>query len=375
MTSSSNDDDRTAELLRRVLADEAESVPTDPRALQSIQARIRPVRRRSGGPRWMFAAGGAGLAAAATITAIVLVTGSAGPGHDRTPAAGRTGDTTAPNPSVTTHRSTPTSTATSTRPSQAQQAVMHQGVYEPGSSRVATMYYLGQRGANGAMLLQREPHTVASTGVVTGLEAAHEFLTSTPLDPDYTSGWPAGVDVASIDPGPDNGQTIALTGPARMPAPSVKQADAEAAIQALLHTAQVTGPVSFTYDGKPVSSLLGVDVSKPVPVAPYGTASFNGDLRAMVSITSPVNGQSVSNPVTVSIVGNVFEGTVNWRLTDASGKVLKTGYGRGGTMGRWSDFTVPLPHLSAGTYTITAYQASPMNGKDTFVDTKTFTVT
>ncbi|MGH3472638.1 MAG: Gmad2 immunoglobulin-like domain-containing protein, partial [Nocardioidaceae bacterium] len=306
---------------------------------------------------WWYAAGGAGVAAAATITAIVLVVNGAG--GSASPAAGpRHGQS-----NTSTHHSSVSGHA----------AAMHKGVYTAGQAPVATMFYIGQRDGRGHALLQTEPHSITSTGSVTGLEAAHEFLTSTPIDPDYTSGWPAGFDVQAIT-NTSQGQQIALTGPAAMPTTSLSHADAEVAIQALMRTAEIGGPATFTYNGIPPNMLLGVDVSQPVPLAPYGLGVASGDLKAMFSITSPVEGQQLSNPVRVTGSANAFEGTVNWRLLGSSGKSIRHGYVNAGSMGQWRAFAIALPHLSAGTYTIEIYEASAMNGSRTFVDNKQFSV-
>ncbi len=343
------DDDRTARLLSRALTEEADRVDPSPGGLQAIQRRTAsasPMRRRP----WVLGAFGAGLATAAVITAVVLVGRAGGPAQ--TPAAGRHSGGTV------------------------QQSGPHRGVYDPNApaSSQHTLYYVGPQPdiPRLAPRLYAETHTISTPGLASNVAAVQEFLTSTPLDPDYSSGWPEGVDVSGIT---DDASvtTIALTGDADLgtrPAGGAnlgESAGADIAIQALLATAQVDTPAAFTYNGEPIDRLLNQDVSPSV------TPKSDDEVRAFISIDNVVDGQTVTNPVTVLVSGNVFEGNVNWQLLDPSGTTVTDGYVTT-SMGTWTQAAVHLGALDPGTYTFKAFEASADDGRPINVDDKTFTV-
>jgi Immunoglobulin-like domain of bacterial spore germination len=362
-----NDHDPTADLLARALRDEADRVETDPAALQRIQRRTAAAS--SGRSRWGWTLGalGAGLAAAAVITTVVVI--ADGQDDDGAKVA------TTP---------TPTDDAPSVTP-------MHEAVFDPTSTSNVTLYYVGvsaiatesgDREARSA--LYTEPHTVSDT---TPLGAVREFLTSMPLDPDYASGWPEGVDVSSIETA-GHETTIAFFGDedvdlAALPdlvdvdtvdEDAARVAAADMAIQGLIRTAGITdGTVSFTYNGERLDTLLGADVAQGVEVLPELSSDFSVITRAAIQVTSPVEGQVVSSPVVVTGNGNVFEGNVNWQLINDKGREIDRGFVTS-AMGEWADFEVELGTLAPGTYTFRAFESSGADGSEINVDDKTFTV-
>jgi Immunoglobulin-like domain of bacterial spore germination len=380
------DDEATARLLRQALADEAAGVRPDPQALQAIQqrtaipahapdssdsmgqgpsgpSRTNPRGAGRAGPTWLVGALGAGIATAAVITAVVVVSDRSGD-PSGTPAAG-------PGPTTSASSATqPARTPSAGHPPTPSSGV-HAGVYDPNApaSRQVTMYYVGRDSGSkwpGTFRLYAEQHTLQGIGG-SPVAAAHEFLTSTPIDHDYSTGWPQGVDVTSIIA--SNGQTtISLKGSVNVgtrPDPAPFDPARPVALQALLATAGVEGQASFTYNGKPVDLLLyqGIPVQRQPDDA----------VRAFISITSPVDGEIVDSPVTVTGSANVFEGNLNWDLRNSSGKVVHSGYAAAGSM-EWKDFSIDLGSLDPGTYTIRAYETSPKDGRPTYVDDKTFTV-
>ncbi|MBA3311549.1 MAG: hypothetical protein H0U28_16110, partial [Nocardioidaceae bacterium] len=150
MNAPENGRDRTAELLAQAMSEEAATVDTDPGALQAIQRRTRGTSP-SGAARsrtpWFFGALGAGLATAATITAIVVVGGSGGD-PTGTPAA------TGPTQGQGTEGPT-TQPATTAGPTEGtvSQDEMHKGAYDPDSNFNETMVYSGQPGPTGEVRL------------------------------------------------------------------------------------------------------------------------------------------------------------------------------------------------------------------------------
>jgi hypothetical protein len=319
----------------------------------------QPTRRRS----WLLAALAAGLSTAVVITAIVAsVDDDAG-----TPTAGSAADPA--------EQADPDSEAAGQPGDEAAQpSQMHQATLDPAGTNT-TMYYLGPENPNaGNVLLFAEPHTVPEA---TPVAAVREFLTSYPLDPDYASGWPEGVDVTAVVPADASGMaTIELLGEADLAAAgTLDRQAAQTAIQGLIRTAGITdGTVRFTYNEDAVDRLLGVAVpSQGVPAQPEQSEDFSVMTRAAIQVTSPVEGQQLSSPVVVTGNGNVFEGTVNWQLLDGADREIDSGFVTAGFM-EWVDFEVDLGNLKPGSYTFRAVEFSAEDGSEVNVDDKSFTV-
>lgn len=327
--------DETARRLTSALNQEAETVTTDPTALQRIQRRTSA----EGAPsrqRWFLAAIGAAAATAAVIAAVVVI-GDQGSQNPSTPAAD--------DPSPT------------------------KAVQSPAEQVTVPVTYVGKPAADRAARLYTEQHQVTLHG--TAKEAAAEaFLSSLPADADYTNGWPSGLHAAEIS-SPGGVTTVALEGPldaSLTPDPELGTDGGELAVQALFRTAGLApgGSGTLTYNGDPVSTVLGVDL--PVTGAP------DVDVQALVSIDNIDEGQTVSSPVTVTVSGNTFEGTVNWLLLDANGAKLHIGYAMVGSYGEWAQVHIELGDLEPGTYTFKAFEQSAEDGSEINVDDKTFTV-
>ena len=371
------DDDRTAQLLAQALAEEADQVDPSPGGLQAIQRRTSATpRRTSRRAPWVLGTLGAGLATAAVITTVVLV--GQGNGPAQTPAAGKPSggtvqqttaaqQTTAWQETTTAQQTTGPQQATSA----AQPGAMHPGVYDPNSpaSSQVTLYYVGPQPQNPvrAPRLYAETHTVGSFDGPADVEAVHEFLTSTPIDPDYRSGWPAGVDVSTISSS-GGVTTVALVGDADLgtrPEPVQFDPSREVAVQALLKTAGVTGAATFTDNGDPLGLVLHTSARV--------SAESDDGVRAFITIDNMVDEQAMTNPVTVLVSGNTFEGNVNWQLLDSTGTKIKDGYVTT-SMGTWTQVPVRLGTLDAGSYTFRALEYSAKDGSPTNVDDKNFTV-
>ncbi len=335
-------DDQAAELLRRALREEAATVDTDPTALQRIRRRTekQPSLASTGRRGWVVGAVSAAAAAAAVITGIVLV-GQTGD-EDGTPIAGT--------PSPSDSESPPDSTPVQT----------------PASLAVA-LTYLGPP-ENGWRLTTERQEVGAVTGADPEIEAVRAFLADSPADPDYRSGWPAGLDVEDVT---RSGGTVQvdLTGPAGdiEPDPALSAEARSLAVQALARTAgaQVGDTAELTYNGAPMTQALGVDL--PVTVAP------DIETRAFISIVDILDGQPLDNPVRITVSGNVFEGTVNWQLLDSAEAVIDDGFVTT-SMGQWTEATIKLGTLQPGTYTIRCLEYSAENGDPMNIDDKTFVV-
>jgi hypothetical protein len=324
-----------------------------------------PDQRPSHSRRRLLVILGAGLSAAVVITAVVLAVGN---DDDGTTPSGSPAESVQPSDSDTDTGGDGGNGGAGQPPSVTE---MHEATFEPGTA-TATMYYLGPDSARtGQVYLFAEPHTVEQ---VNPQAAVREFLTSYPLDPDYRSGWPEGVDVTDISP-QGNQTTIALVGDADLAAPGdLDRQAAQTAIQGLVRTAGISdGTVTFTYNDEPLTTLLGIDVAQGVDVLPEQSSNFAVTTRAAIQVTSPVEGQTMTSPVVVTGNGNVFEGNVNWQLLDDQGRELDSGFVTT-AMGSWKDFRVELGDLASGTYTFRALEYSAEDGSEINVDDKTFVV-
>jgi hypothetical protein len=83
----------------------------------------------------------------------------------------------------------------------------------------------------------------------------------------------------------------------------------------------VTG-VNFKLDGKAVTTFSGEGIVLDHPQ----TRKDYDDLLPAILVESPLIGQRVSSPVTISGTANVFEATVSIRILDASGKEIASAF-------------------------------------------------
>jgi hypothetical protein len=77
--------------------------------------------------------------------------------------------------------------------------------------------------------------------------------------------------------------------------------------------------------------------------------------------------------VHVTVVGNAFEGTVNWELYDGAGAKIDEGFVTTAFM-EWRSAQINLGPLQPGTYTLKAFEISMEDGQHIMTDDKTFTV-
>jgi germination protein M len=119
--------------------------------------------------------------------------------------------------------------------------------------------------------------------------------------------------------------------------------------------------VSFRIDGEPVDIIGGegvhaVDVER----------SDFADVTPLVLVESPVPGQQVGSPLTISGTANTFEATVNYSVTDDGGSIVDEGLttatagnGTFGTFSVTSAFEVDRPGLGA----VTGFEISARDGR------------
>ena len=119
--------------------------------------------------------------------------------------------------------------------------------------------------------------------------------------------------------------------------------------------------------------LIGYDVNGNGDLVGY-TVERDDEMRSYISIDNIVDGQTMTNPVTVLVSGNTFEGNVSWQLFDATQKIIDKGYVTT-SQGMWTQAPVDLGTLDPGTYELQALETSAEDGSYIInVDNKTFTV-
>jgi hypothetical protein len=190
-------------------------------------------------------------------------------------------------------------------------------------------------------------------------------------DPDYRSLLPEGT--PTLVQG-DNGQAIGVNVPvewADRPG-DLSAKEAALAIQQIVFTVQGAlqsrAPVEFYSDG--LTPVLGVDKN---------SFQANPDLLALVNVTEPEEGATVSGSFAASGVANSFEATVPWEIRDQGGTKVLDGFATAeGSMDKlypWQT-QVDVSSLPPGTYSFVAMTDDPSDGEGggPTEDSKTITI-
>jgi len=202
--------------------------------------------------------------------------------------------------------------------------------------------------------------------------AAVELMIAGPTDPDYLSPWNPATRVLGVTL--DAGTVIVdLSDEARTA--NIGSAGAALMIEQLIWTVtsavgDPAAPVLLTIGGVPAGELWGAVV--------WDTPQVRGDAlvtRLLVQIDEPREGATSGSPVTVSGEAAVFEATLPWRVLDAAGTEVASGFAmtaEGQTFSPFS-FTVDLP---PGTYSVVITEDDPSDGegRPPMSDSRTVTV-
>jgi hypothetical protein len=191
------------------------------------------------------------------------------------------------------------------------------------------------------------------------------------LDPDYDSVYPDG-SFAGVEIGADV-ITVELPDESWTSPDTLSESDARLAAQGLVYTlqgiAQARLPVEVQLDGAPADLFgLGGELSNEPEI----------DVRALVNVTVPEEGASVSGSFTASGVSSSFEATTPWEIRQGD-DVVKTGFA---TAEGWMDKLYPwetevdVSGLEPGDYTFVALTDDPSGGEGSgpTEDSKTITV-
>ncbi|HYN76016.1 MAG TPA: Gmad2 immunoglobulin-like domain-containing protein [Candidatus Limnocylindria bacterium] len=169
----------------------------------------------------------------------------------------------------------------------------------------------------------------------------------------YQSLWPNGVVMTGFD------RTGAS---ARVSVNDDPDGDPDLALQQLVYTVTAAD-----------NSISSVTVTTPSRSFPEATRAPQAEVLAPVWLTDAVAEESADGyRITMSGTASVFEATVNWTITDEDGTVVDTGFAMtpeaAPARGEWSAKSKPLP--LGRSYTVTAYESSPQDGRVTWPDTK-----
>lgn len=195
------------------------------------------------------------------------------------------------------------------------------------------------------------------------------------LDPDYATLYPGG-SFTSVEIG-DDMITVGLPDKSWTVAPDgMTEAQARLATQQMVYTLQGVAqdrlPVSITLDGQP-ADLFGLagEVANDPEI----------DVRALVNVTTPAQGATVTGTFTAEGVSSSFEATTPWEIREGGpdGKVVAKGFA---TAEGWMDKLYPwktevdVSDLAPGEYTFVALTDDPSGGEGggPMTDTKAITV-
>jgi hypothetical protein len=237
--------------------------------------------------------------------------------------------------------------------------------------------YFVMQNYNNRLWLYREFHNLpAGNGSAEAkvTAAINEMLAGRSLDPDYTSPWPSGATVRSVQFSGDI-VTVDLAGAASN---SVGSEAAQMAVQQLVYTATAAAEVSdqtavervrLLLDGQPVADLWGhLDTSGIL------TRAAQVNTLGQVWLDSPQEGATVGRTFTVRIQGTTFEATVVLEILNSSGGTveerpltLDAGPPSRGTV----TTSVTLP---PGSYTLRAFFHSAEDGSVQATDDHDITV-
>lgn len=297
----------------------------------------------------------------ALVAALALAAGLTGCGDDEPNAQDPVGEET-------------TSAAADPSPEPTDEASVDESeTADPAGTVTVPVYFVGDT-PQGVRLF-REFRTVEADNPLE--EAVALMVAGDALDPDYGTLWPGGsFDSVSFSDGA--GAIVASVSHddwADPPGDMTKD-QARLATQQLVYTLQGVQqervPVLVQEGADPVT-LFGIDTAGGLKAAkPL-------DVLALMNVTTPEEGQSVSGTVTATGVGSSFEATVRWEVRDGSGTSVLDGFT---TAEGWLDKLYPweaevdVSGLAPGTYTFVALTDDPSDGEGfgPTEDTKTITV-
>jgi hypothetical protein len=226
-----------------------------------------------------------------------------------------------------------------------------------GVSDRVPVYFVGTFDGRAVLFREFRPAVVAEDTLVAWLEQAVRLAVAGPAaDPDYRSGWPAGVTVGAVSVS-DGVATVNLAGPEGGPM----------AVQQLVWT--VTAVAADRGAGVAAVRIVRDGVALPDEVR--GPAV---DTLAPVWLISPQQGDTVPPEFDVHVSGSVFEAAVRVRVRDQAGNVVHDdGVLLSAGAPARGEAHVPLT-LPPGQYTVEVYFVSERDGAEVGADGHAITV-
>lgn len=240
------------------------------------------------------------------------------------------------------------------------------------------VYYVGATPQGDRLFREWRTGTSGTDKLSQAVDAA---VSGDPIDPDYTTLWPAGTSAsAAAYAGPLITVDLTATergGLLRRPG-GMSRAAARLAIQQVVYTAQAAlgegrVPVRLLVDGAAMPLLLGVRIDHPVGNAPVLQT------LSRVSLTRPSEGARITDArLDVEGVANAFEATVVCQVL-RDGEVVRevalTAEGAGDTR-LWPFVAqLDLTGLAPGDYVLRALIEDPSGADPTpYADTRSFTL-
>jgi hypothetical protein len=340
MTDRTPDGQFPEDRLRALLDDAVSDVEPTP-ALSAIRNRtkVTPMNRHR---TWLVAAAAAVAVSAATVTTVVL-TGDDGGRPDRAGPASTTDPTPDESPSAGDDTASP-----GPEPSDA-----------PKVEQAVPVYYVGETPAGPRLFREFHRMTLPEDPAAIAKAALMEAVADTAADPDYRSAWAAlDVTVGTVAMSGDT-VTVDLAGDLHDRPAGTSEAEAEIAVQQLVHTVQAAYerrvPVQLVLEGARTDTVLGVPVAEPL------TAGDPMQVQAPVWIIEPQEG-SAGNGFDVEGRGAFFEANVSWQLLDGN-RVVDEGFTTAEECCTLSPYSFRLDAPAPGDYTLRVYDADMSGGE------------
>jgi spore germination protein GerM len=303
--------------------------------------------------------------------AVALVLGGCATATSGSPSAGSTESSTSAStsaPESSTSESPATSEPVTSEAAETTEA--SSTTTEPPASDLAETYVYFVVDTRSGLRLSREIRDVPKDDA--GATAAIEAMITGAIDPDYSTTW--NPDTAVLSAAMEGGViSVDLSGEARTA--NVGSGGAALMVQQLVWTATEAfaapdAKVQLTIDGAVAGELWGVLVwDKPV-----GREAAE-DVRTLVQIDSPREGAEVRSPVTVTGDAAAFEANVPWRVLNAAGAEVTSGFTTAAEGMRHAPFSFQV-NLAPGSYTVEISEDDPSDGAagTPGTDTRTMTV-
>ena len=190
----------------------------------------------------------------------------------------------------------------------------------------------------------------------------------TPKDPDYVNLWDGSHSLLSITYS-DSLATIDFTLGKLNVGSEGEQRAIDQLVWTLTELADRVTKVRFTVNGQPIESFAGhVDTSGEFSRAP------DYEVLNPIQIESVMEGDELSNPVTISGNACTFEANVVWTLLKDQ-EVVDEGFTTAAAAcPERSSWKISLPDLNPGEYVIEAKEFSAEDGSLFAIDDKTFVI-